>query len=153
MENFLQTLCFYQVNHEVSILFVILGVPLIDGGTVRLSKLIGFSRAMDLILTGRSVSSTEALNIGLVNRVVSKGNAYKEAFELASHIAAFPGECLTADRQSAYYAMFKASSLDDALRFEKENSQGCLMEAAKGAGKFVAGAGRAGTFEDHYNNY
>jgi enoyl-CoA hydratase/carnithine racemase len=128
-----------------------LGVPLIDGGTARLSKLIGFSRAMDLILTGRSVNATEALNIGLVNRVVSKGNAYKEAFELANQIAAFPQECLTADRQSAYYATFKASSFDDALKFEKENSQDCLMEVVRGAGKFAGGAGRSGTFDLHDN--
>ncbi len=131
--------------------FIILGVPLIDGGTVRLSQLIGLSHAMDLILTGRSVNSTEALNIGLANRVVSKQTAYKEAFALANQIASFPQQCLSADRQSAYYGMFSASSLDDALRFEKENSKDCMMEATNGAGKFVAGAGRAGTFEDHNN--
>jgi enoyl-CoA hydratase/carnithine racemase len=128
-----------------------LGVPLVDGGTVRLGKLIGLSRALDLILTGRSVNATEALNFGLANRVVSKGTAYKEAFALANQIAAFPQLCLTEERESAYYAMFNASSLDDALRFEKENSEDCLMEAIRGAGKFAAGAGRAGTFEDHNN--
>ena len=129
--------------------FLIAGVPLIDGGTVRLSKLIGLSRAMDLILTGRSVDSTEALNIGLANRVVPKGTGYREAFELANQIAAFPQACLTADRKSAHYAMYNASSLDDALKFEKKNSEDLLTDAVKGAGKFVAGAGRGGTFEDH----
>ncbi|XP_028406027.1 uncharacterized protein LOC114528562 [Dendronephthya gigantea] len=126
------------------------GVPLIDGGTVRLSKLIGLSRAMDLILTGRTVDSNEALTIGLANRVVSKGTAYSEAFELGKQIAAFPQACLTADRQSAYYAMFNAPSLDDALRFEKENSEDCLLEAINGATRFVAGAGRGGTFNDDH---
>ena len=129
----------------------ILGVPLIDGGTIRLSKLIGLSHAMDLILTGRSVHSEEALKIGLANRVVSKGTAYKEALVLANQIAAFPQSCLNADRQSAYYAMFNAASFEDALRFEKENSEKCLTEATQGAGKFVEGAGRSGSFED-FNN-
>lgn len=129
--------------------FHVLGVPLVDGGTVRLSKLIGYSRAIDLIVTGRSVNSHEALSIGLANRVVSKGTAYEEALVLANQIASFPQLCLTADRQSAYHAMFNASSVDDALEFEKENSVDCLVVAIKGAGKFAAGAGRSGNFEDY----
>ena len=104
---------------------------------------------MDLILTGRSVDSTEALNIGLANHVVPKGTGYTEAFTLANQIASFPQACLTADRKSAYYATYDASSLDDALIFEKENAKDLLIDAVKGAGKFVAGAGRGGTFEDH----
>ena len=78
------------------------GVPLIDGGSVRLPRLIGLSRAMDLILTGRAVDSTEALGIGLANRVVPKGQARKAAEELAHLIASFPQECMLADRKSAY---------------------------------------------------
>lgn len=103
---------------------------------------------MDLILTGRTVDSNEALSIGLANRVVSKGTAYSEALVLANQIAAFPQACLSADRQSANYAMFNAPSLDDALRFEKENSEECLMEAMNGASRFAAGVGRGGTFDD-----
>ena len=92
------------------------GVPLIDGGTVRLPRLIGLSRAMDLILTGRPVDATEALHIGLANRVVPKGQARSAAEELAHTIAAFPQECMLADRHSAYRQ--HNLSVHDALKQE-----------------------------------
>ena len=77
------------------------GVPLIDGGTVRLPRIIGHSRAMDMILTGRPVNADEALTFGLVNRVVGKGKSRSEAERIAEEIAAFPQECMKADRKSA----------------------------------------------------
>lgn len=92
------------------------GVPLIDGGSVRLPRLIGLSRAMDLILTGRAVDSKEAFNIGLANRVVPKGCARKVAEEIAMQIAQFPQECMLADRKSAYHQ--HDLSLQDALKQE-----------------------------------
>ena len=78
------------------------GVPLIDGGTVRLPRLIGLSRALDLILTGRPVDAEEALAMGLANRVVAKGTALQAAQDLAARIAAFPWNCVLSDRRSAY---------------------------------------------------
>src|SRR5213079_3238625 len=80
------------------------GVPLIDGGTVRLPRLIGHSRALDMILTGRGVSGDEALAMGLANRIVDRGNALESAKELARQIAAFPQRCMRSDRMSAYEA-------------------------------------------------
>ena len=101
----LALLCDMRVMEEDAIFGVFCrrwGVPLIDGGTVRLPRLIGLSRAMDLILTGRAVDSTEALQIGLANRVVPKGQARSAAEELARLIGSFPQDCLLADRKSAY---------------------------------------------------
>jgi len=92
------------------------GVPLIDGGTVRLPRLIGLSRAMDLILTGRPVGAEEALSIGLANRVVDDGTSRQVAEELAMELAALPQECLLSDRQSAYEQF--AMTLDEALQNE-----------------------------------
>ncbi|NUN15834.1 MAG: crotonase/enoyl-CoA hydratase family protein [Myxococcales bacterium] len=97
--------CDLRVAEEDAILGVFcrrFGVPLIDGGTVRLPRLIGMSRALDLILTGRPVSATEALAMGLVNRVVPKGESRTAAVALGHQIAAFPQACMRADRQSAY---------------------------------------------------
>lgn len=121
------------------------GVPLIDGGTVRLPRLVGMGRALDLILTGRPVGADEALAMGLVNRVVPVGGALAAAQQLARELAAFPPECLLADRRSAHAQW--ALPLADALR--QEGAWGSTVvdrEGAAGAARFVAGAGRHGRF-------
>ena len=120
------------------------GVPLIDGGTVRLPRLIGLSRALDLILTGRAVSADEALAIGLANRVVDDGQALHGAMALAQQLAALPQTCLRNDRRSAY-AQF-GMGLDEALAHEFALGQQTLAsgEASRGARLFESGAGRGG---------
>lgn len=121
------------------------GVPLIDGGTVRLPRLIGHSRAMDMILTGRPVDAGEAHQIGLANRVVPDGTARKAAEQLAQQIAAFPQQCLMADRASACEQW--DLSMDDALRNEGRKGYPVVFEEAiTGADRFAKGAGRHGDF-------
>ena len=121
------------------------GVPLIDGGTVRLPRLIGLSRALDLILTGRPVAADEALAMGLANRVVDDGQALSAALALAQQLADLPPICLRNDRQSAYTQF--GMDLDEALRQEFALGQQTLAsgEAAQGARLFESGAGRSGT--------
>ncbi|TSD99679.1 crotonase/enoyl-CoA hydratase family protein [Skermania sp. ID1734] len=118
------------------------GVPLIDGGTVRLPRLIGASRAMDLILTGRAVPAEEALEIGLVNRVVRTGTARHAAEELAAELAALPQQCLRSDRMS----MLEQEGLDESTAIAAELKHGVtvLEGALQGAQRFAAGAGRHG---------
>lgn len=123
------------------------GVPLIDGGTIRLPRVIGLGRALDLILTGRAVDAREALAIGLATRVVAKGTAREEATKLARAIAAFPEECMRGDRRSAYEQ--HDLDLDAALANELEHGMRALAspELGEALARFVAGAGRGGRFE------
>jgi enoyl-CoA hydratase len=120
------------------------GVPLIDGGTWRLPRIVGHGRAMDMILTGRPVGAAEALSTGLANRVVPKGAARAVAEALAEEIAAFPQACLRADRRSAC----EQWSLSESEAFRGEFARGRTVlesgEAAAGAARFVGGAGRGG---------
>jgi enoyl-CoA hydratase len=122
------------------------GVPLIDGGTVRLPRLIGLSRALDMILTGRPVGAEEAERFGLVNRVCAAGQALDVAVELAEQLAAFPQTCLRHDRLSVYEQHGRA--VPDALANEWEHGQHALREeTVEGARRFTAGAGRHGSFD------
>lgn len=119
------------------------GVPLIDGGTVRLPRIIGFGRALDLILTGRGVGAEEALAIGLVNRVVPRGEARAAAEALAAQLSALPQACLRSDRQSAYEAL----DLDHDAAMRREFALGlATLEAsgAEGPARFARGEGRHG---------
>jgi len=123
------------------------GVPLIDGGTVRLPRLIGQSRAMDLILTGRPVEADEAFSIGLANRLVPAGEAVSAAQELARQLAAFPQACLRGDRLSALGQWGKSEA--DALTAEFSAAMGTgvlAAEAVDGAARFTGGEGRHGSF-------
>ncbi|MEO7105064.1 MAG: crotonase/enoyl-CoA hydratase family protein [Rhodoferax sp.] len=120
------------------------GVPLIDGGTVRLPRLIGMGHAMDLILTGRKVEAAEALQMGLCNRVVPTGEALSAAITLAEQIAGFPQRTMLADRASAY-AQWDLD-LPHALHQEWRRGKACIGDGLEGAALFSAGAGRHGKF-------
>jgi enoyl-CoA hydratase len=122
------------------------GVPLVDGGTIRLPRLVGHSHALDLILTGRGVSGDEAQRMGLANRLVEPGGALEAAVELARQLARFPQTCLRADRLSSYEQW--GLPLADALRNEYRHG-GRVLESGEtlaGARRFAAGAGRHGEF-------
>ncbi|KAI1756607.1 ClpP/crotonase [Xylaria castorea] len=124
------------------------GVPLVDGGTVRLQAIVGLGRAMDMILTGRAVPAQEALQMGLANRVVPKGRALAEATKIARQLLTFPQACMNVDRASCYYSTYNAASFEDALRNEfDEGIKVITTESVKGAAKFSGGAGRHGAFE------
>ena len=120
------------------------GVPLIDGGTVRLPRLIGTSRALDMVLTGRPVDAREALAMGLANRVVADGSSRAAAEELAAELAAFPQRCMREDRLS----LLEQDGLDETAAMANEFGHGVrsLEEVAAGLERFRAGAGRHGAF-------
>ncbi len=122
------------------------GIPLIDGGTVRLPRLVGEGRAMDLILTGRRVNADEALRIGLCEYVVPQGEARAAAEALARDIARFPQSCMNADRRSVRSQ--HGLSERDALRQEWRNSKAEVTKGVAGAARFAAGKGRGGDFRD-----
>ncbi len=123
------------------------GVPLIDGGTVRLPRIVGHGNAMDMILTGRPVNAEEAKAMGLANRVVPNGEARAAAEALAADIAGFPQKCLRADRDSAIHQW--DLKLPDALAAEGAGGYPVVFEEAiEGAGRFAGGAGRHGAFNN-----
>jgi enoyl-CoA hydratase len=120
------------------------GVPLVDGGTVRLPRLIGHSHALDMILTGRGVSGDEALRMGLANRLVAHGQALDAAIALAGEIAALPQRCMRSDRRSSFDQW--GLSIDEALANETELGLVTIRsgETQAGAARFAAGEGRHG---------
>jgi enoyl-CoA hydratase len=124
------------------------GVPLVDGGTIRLPRLIGHSHAMDMILTGRGVFGEEAKQMGLANRLTEKGDALEAAIELAAGLARFPQRCMQNDRQSAYRQWHL--SQHEALLEETRLGLQVIRsgETQAGARRFAEGAGRHGDFED-----
>ena len=124
------------------------GVPLIDGGTIRLPRLIGLSRALDLILTGRPVTSEEALAMGLANRVTADGTSREEAEKLAEELSRFPQNCLRHDRLSAYEQF--SMDLPDAIVNEFNHGKKVIdsEETISGAKRFAKGKGRHGNFSD-----
>ncbi|GAA3968780.1 crotonase/enoyl-CoA hydratase family protein [Allohahella marinimesophila] len=146
----LALLCDMRVAEESAVFGVFCrrwGVPLIDGGTVRLPRIVGQSRALDMILTGRPVHAQEALQMGLTNRVVPDGTSRFAAEELAAQIAEFPQQCMLADRASAYRQW--DLSLADALQNEGRNGHPIIeSEALSGADRFARGAGRHGQFDN-----
>jgi enoyl-CoA hydratase len=146
----LALLCDLRVVEEDSTFGVFcrrFGVPLIDGGTVRLPRLIGLSRALDFILTGRAVEATEALAIGLANRVVPKGLCRPAAEELAAEIARFPQATMRGDRESAYASLELPLAAALANEFRLGLASLASGEAASGATAFAEGKGRHGTFD------
>jgi enoyl-CoA hydratase len=123
------------------------GVPLVDGGTVRLPRLIGHSRALDMILTGREIGAKEALDWGLANRLVPQGQALAEAIALAQQLTRFPQTCLRSDRRSSY----EQWGLDVAQALVNEAERGLpalQAEARSGAARFAEGKGRGGNFRN-----
>ena len=145
----LALMCDLRVAAETAVFGVFCrrwGVPLIDGGTVRLPRLIGLSRALDMILTGRAVGAREALEFGLANRVVPAGCAREEAEDLARSIAAFPPRCVRSDRRAAWEGgglpLPAALANEFALGMTTHDSG----ESQEGAQRFASGAGRHGQF-------
>jgi enoyl-CoA hydratase len=142
--------CDLRVADEDAVLGVFCrrwGVPLVDGGTVRLPRLIGHSRAMDLILTGRAVGAREALEFGLVNRVVPAGEARSRAEALAAEIARMPQTTMRGDRRSArdQWGLSEQAAMDEEFRIGLASLD---ADGAEGAARFAAGAGRHGSFSD-----
>lgn len=142
--------CDLRVVEETAVMGVFcrrFGVPLVDGGTVRLPAIVGLGRALDLILTGRPIKGEEALEWGLASRLVACGSAVGQAVNLAQSLVKFPQECLRSDRLSTLNATYSSSSLEDALRFEHECGMPTVAkESVAGAQNFVSGVGRHGKF-------
>lgn len=123
------------------------GVPLIDGGTVRLPRLVGHGRALEIIMTGRKVSAEEALRIGACEQVVEDGGSRQAAEALAAEIARYPQGCMRADRRSVY--LQHGLQIEDAMRSEWNNSISMLAEeGVPGASRFSSGKGRHGDFDE-----
>ena len=123
------------------------GVPLIDGGTVRLPRLVGMGKALEIIMTGRKVPAEECYRIGLCEKVVPHGRAREAAEAMAQEIARFPQECVRADRLSAYRAWGK--SVREGLESEWATSAGIVKaEGIRGAARFAEGKGRHGDFKE-----
>lgn len=142
--------CDLRVADETAVFGVFcrrFGVPLIDGGTVRLPRLIGQSHAMDMILTGRPVEAQEALRMGLANRVVPEGEAVDQAMVLAGQLADFPSSCLRGDRMSVLEQWQLPESEAMANEFRHGQSTLASGETVSGAGRFRSGQGRHGAFE------
>ena len=118
------------------------GVPLIDGGTQRLPRIVGLGRALDIILTGRMVSAEEARDVGLVNEIVPPGAHLDRALELAEALAGFPQETMLADRRSAIEGL--GMTLEEGLRLEAQAGPETFRVAQQGAARFAGGAGRHG---------
>ncbi|MGH2872421.1 MAG: enoyl-CoA hydratase-related protein, partial [Solirubrobacteraceae bacterium] len=140
--------CDLRVAEEDAVLGVFCrrwGVPLIDGGTVRLPRLIGAGRAMDMILTGRPVGAAEAQRIGLVDRLVAPGTSLSAAQELAAELARFPQTCMRQDRLSALEQ--EGLGLEEALAVELRHGLSSLQHARAGVERFRAGEGRHGAFQ------
>ena len=143
--------CDLRVAEESAVLGVFCrrwGVPLVDGGTLRLPRLIGHSRAMDLILTGRPVHADEALQMGLVNRVVADGQVLDAALALAQSLSRFPQACMRSDRLSA----IEQWGMDEGAALENEFARGLQVlasgETVSGATRFAGGRGRHGDFDE-----
>ena len=143
--------CDLRVAEESAVLGVYCrrwGVPLVDGGTLRLPRLIGHSRAMDLILTGRPVHADEALQMGLVNRVVPDGESLDAALELAQSLSRFPQACMRSDRLSA----MEQWGLGEGAALDNEFARGLQVlasgETVSGATRFAGGRGRHGDFDE-----
>lgn len=147
----LALLCDLRVVEEDAVFGVFCrryGVPLCDGGTIRLPRLIGLSHALDMILTGRPVEAEEALSMGLANRVVPKGTARAEAEEMASQIASFPYLCMLNDRRSAHEGLhlpFEAAMRNETRLGIRTIESG---ETVNGATRFTQGSGRHGSFDE-----
>jgi enoyl-CoA hydratase len=145
----LALMCDLRVADETAIFGVFCrrwGVPLLDGGTVRLPHLIGLSRALDMILTGRPVDAREALAFGLANRVVPAGRAREEAEAVARTIAAFPPRCVRSDRRSAWEGVGRPLPSALANEFALGKATHDSGESQEGARRFAEGAGRHGQF-------
>jgi enoyl-CoA hydratase len=118
------------------------GVPLIDGGTQRLPRIVGLGRALDLILTGRIVDASEAHTMGLLTEVVAEGEHLKRAVELANNLAKFPQRTMLADRRAAIEGL--GMTLDEGLRLESQAGPDVFLDAVSGAARFASGEGRGG---------